>query len=138
MAKLLKGRAKTRAKHLFGLQPDWNTQLLAFIKLPLKAEREWEKTELARSPTDPITTRQSRKDLALLVAILVAGPSPWLNACSTKRLCISRLVLYLPLDRENIPRVLAGCQMRVQSWQSRSICHKQGKVCNSDCNNLIL
>lgn len=68
LRKLLKRRSKTPAKHLSSLQLNWNTQLCTFIKLQLKAEREWEKAELARDPTDPITSRQSRKELALVVA----------------------------------------------------------------------
>ena len=66
--KLFKRQSTTRTKHLFGHQLDWNSPLFVFIKLQLKAEREWEKAKLARSPTDPITSRQSRKKLAFVVA----------------------------------------------------------------------
>ena len=66
--KVVKRRVKTRSGHYFGLQLDWNLQLFAFLKLQLKAEMEWNKNELARQSTDPITPYRSRMELALQVA----------------------------------------------------------------------
>lgn len=110
MAKLLKRRAKTRAKHLFGLQLDWNTQLLAFIKLQLKAEREWEKAELARSPTDPITTRQSRKDLALVVP----NSGGWSKSVAER--ILNQEVRYIKTG--TIPAPRQGKHSKIISWLS--------------------
>ena len=50
------------------LQLDWNMQLYAFLKLQLKAEREWKLAETKRKPTEPITPQRSRKQIAMLVA----------------------------------------------------------------------
>ena len=108
--KLLKRRSKTPAKHLSGLQLDWNTQLCTFIKLQLKAEKEWEKVELARGLTNPITSRQSRKELPLVVA----------NSCGWSKSVALRIlnqeVKYIRTG--TIPAPRQGKHSKVTSWLS--------------------
>ena len=50
------------------LQLDWNIQLYGFLKLQIKAEREWKLAEIKREPTEPLMPQKSRKQLAMLVA----------------------------------------------------------------------
>jgi len=50
------------------LQLDWNVQLYTFIKLQLKAQKDWRAAELKRHLTEIITKHKIRKELVLLVA----------------------------------------------------------------------
>ena len=108
MSKVVKRRAKTRSGHYFGLQLDWNLQLLAFLKVQLKAEMLWKKKELARQPTDPITPYRSRMELALQVA----NSAGWSKAVA-KRI-LNHEVEYIRHSKVPLPK--QGRHSKVASW----------------------
>ena len=110
MAKVVKRRAKTRSGHYFGLQLDWNLQLLAFLKIQLKAEMLWNKKELAREPTDPITPARSRIELALQVA----KSAGW--SISVAKRILSQEVQYIRHGKIPVPK--QGKHSKVASWIS--------------------
>jgi len=64
----IKSSGKNQGNCGTGLQLNWNIQLYSFIKLELKAEKEWQTAELQHIPIAPITKRKTRTQLALLVA----------------------------------------------------------------------
>lgn len=110
MSKVVKRRAKTRSGHLFGLQLDWNLQLFAFLKVQLKAEMLWNKQELARLPTDPITANRTRMELALQVA----KSAGWSKSVA-KRI-LNQEVQYIRHGKIPLPR--QGKHSKVASWKT--------------------
>ena len=110
MAKVVKRRAKTRSGHYFGLQLDWNLQLFAFLKLQLKAEMLWNKKELARQATDPITPSHSRIELAFQVA----KSAGW--STSVAKRILSHEVQYIRHSKTPVPQ--QGKHSKVASWIS--------------------
>ena len=105
---MVKRRAKTRSGHLFGLQLDWNLQLLAFLKVQLKAEMLWNKKELARKPTDPITPYRTWMELALEVA----NSAGWSRSVA-KRILSQEVQC---IHHGKIPLPQQGKHSKVASW----------------------
>lgn len=110
LSKLVKRRSKTKSKYLFGLQLDWNIQLFTFVKLQLKVERSWIKGELSRCPTDPITSRPSRKQLALQVA----NGAGWSKSVAER--ILTQEVRYIKYGK--VPAPKQGRHSKVVSWLS--------------------
>ena len=92
------------------LQLDWNIQLYAFLKLQLKAERQWKLAEIKREPMEPITPQRSRKQLAMLVA-RSGGWDVWVM----KRI-LKQEVDYVRFGR--LPALKQGRHGKVTSWLS--------------------
>lgn len=87
---------------------DWNVQLYTFLKLQLKAERKWRIAELRRNPTDPISPKESRKELALLVA-KAGGWGNWVM-----RRILKQEVEYVRSGK--LPTPKQGKHVKVASW----------------------
>jgi len=90
------------------LQLDWNTQLYLFVKLQLKAERQWKLAELSREPTASFETQKSRKALALTIA-MAGGWGTWVM----KRI-LRQEVEYIRSGKLPVPR--QGKHSKIASW----------------------
>lgn len=103
-------RSMSRGKHAsyIGLQLDWNMQLYAFLKLQLKEEKSWKNAELQRDPTAPITSKRSRKELALLVA-KSGGWGMWVM-----NRILRQEVVYIQSGK--LPAPKQGKHAKVTSW----------------------
>ncbi|RPA97462.1 hypothetical protein L873DRAFT_1844813 [Choiromyces venosus 120613-1] len=84
------------------------SKLYAFLKIQLKAEMQWNKKELARQPTDPITPYRSRMELALQVA-KTAGWSK-----SVAKRILNQEVEYICHGKIPVPK--QGKHSKVASW----------------------
>jgi len=110
--KRLKGKMKS-LRRLHGsfrvdLQLDWNAQVYAFMKLQLKAEKQWRLAELKREPTAVITKIKSREELALLVA-KSGGWGTWVM-----RRILKQEVEFIRFGKEPVP--MQGRHAKVTSW----------------------
>jgi len=93
-----------------GLQLNWNIQLYSFIKLQLKAEKEWQTAELQRIPITPITKRKTRTELALLVANAGGWGTPVRNRI------LQQEVVYIRYGKPPVPK--QGRHVKAASWLS--------------------
>jgi len=106
----IRSRGKNPAAGGKGLQLDWNVQLYTFLKLQIKAEREWRRAELNRLSTDPITKKKTRKDLALLVAKAGGWGTPVMNRI------LQQEVVYIRSGK--LPAPKQGRHVKCVSWLS--------------------
>ena len=104
----LKKLGKHKSTGSIGLQLDWNTQLYAFLKLQLKAEKEWRNAEMRRQPTGMITRRKTRKELALLVA----NAGGW--STRVMRRILQQDVVLIQYGKFPIPK--QGSHVKLVSW----------------------
>jgi len=102
------------------LQLDWNIQLYAFLKLQLKAERQWKLAEIKREPMEPIMPQRSREQLAMLIA-RSGGWGIWVM----KRILKQEMGMFdledsLLQSRTDMERLQAGYPMKEPCSQSEN------------------
>lgn len=108
LRKQMKQDGKKQALSGVGLQLDWTTQLYTFVKLQLKAEREWRNAELKREPTSKITKWKTRQELALLVA----NAGGW--SSSVMKRILQQEVMFIRYGQLPMPK--QGRHVKVVSW----------------------
>jgi len=110
--KRLKGKMKflrwPNGSSRVDLQLDWNAQVYTFMKLQLKAEKQWRLAELKQEPTAVIIKIKSREELALLVA-KSGGWETWVM-----RRILKQEVEFIRFGKEPVP--IQGRHTKVTSW----------------------
>jgi len=106
----IKSCGRNPAAGSMGFQLDWNVQLYTFIKLQLKAQKDWRAAELKRHPTEIITKHKTRKALALLVA----NSGGW--GIAVRNRILQQEVAYIRSGK--LPSPKQGRHVKAASWIS--------------------
>ena len=93
-----------------GLQLDCNVQLYTFIKLQLKAQKDWKAAELKHHLTQIITNHKTRKELVLLVA----NSGGW--GIAVRNYILQQEVVYIRSDK--LPSPKQDRHVKAASWIS--------------------